>query len=53
MYVLEIISGTKIKVERGKDGTTPESHVSGAEIKLLTTADDALIEIGDDFGFSG
>jgi len=53
MYVLEIVSGTKIKVERGKDGTTAAAHVSGAEIKLLTAADDALIEIGDDFGFSG
>ena len=53
MYVLEIISGTKIKVERGKDDTTPESHVSGADVKLLTSADNDLIEIGDDFGFNG
>ena len=53
MYVLEIISGTKIKVERGKDNTTSESHVSGADVKLLTSADDNLIEIGDDFGFNG
>ena len=53
MYVLEIISGTKIKVERGKDATIASAHVSGTKIKLLTAADDALIEIGDDFGFSG
>ena len=53
MYVLSIISDTKIKVERGKDGTGAASHVSGAEVKLITDADDAAIEIGDDFGFDG
>ena len=53
MYVLSIISGTKIKVERGKDGTGAVAHVSGAEVKLITDADDAAIEIGDDFGFDG
>jgi len=53
VYVLEIISGTKLKVERGKDGTPKESHVSGTDIHLINDADDALIEIGDDFGFDG
>lgn len=53
VYVLEIISGTKLKVERGKDGTPKESHVSGTNIHLINDADDALIEIGDDFGFDG
>ena len=53
VYVLEIISGTKLKVERGKDGTLKESHVSGTDIHLINDADDALIEIGDDFGFDG
>ena len=42
-----------LTVERGKDGTTITSHLRGAEIKSITAADNALIEDGDDFGFSG
>jgi hypothetical protein len=42
-----------LTVDRGKDGTTITSHLSGAEVKSITTADNALIEEGDDFGFSG
>tara|TARA_A100001201_G_scaffold4811_5_gene9261 strand:- start:810 stop:1814 length:1005 start_codon:yes stop_codon:yes gene_type:complete len=53
MYILEIISGTKLKVERGTDNTTKASHVSGTGIGLITAADNALIEVGDDFGFDG
>ena len=46
-------SGNVLTVERGKDGTTITSHLRGAEVKSITTADNALIEEGDDFGFSG
>jgi hypothetical protein len=46
-------SGNVLTVERGKDGTTITSHLKGAEIKSITSADNALIEEGDDFGFSG
>ena len=53
MYVLEITSGTKLKVERGTDSTTKASHVAGTSIGLITAADNALIEVGDDFGFDG
>jgi hypothetical protein len=42
-----------LTVERGKDGTTITSHLRGAEIKSITSDDNALIEEGDDFGFSG
>ena len=42
-----------LSVERGKDGTTITSHLRGAEIKSITSDDNALIEEGDDFGFSG
>ncbi len=52
MYVTKITSN-KITVERGKDGRTAAAHVNGSEIKGITAADDALIEMGDDFGFSG
>ena len=47
------ISGNKITVARGQDGTTVVSHVKGSPIKVINAADDALIEEGDDFGFSG
>jgi len=46
-------SGNTITVERGKDGTTITSHLAGAPIKSITSADNLLIEQGDDFGFSG
>jgi hypothetical protein len=46
-------SANKITVERGFDETSPSNHVSGAEVKLITTADANLIEFGDDFGFDG
>ena len=50
---IKSISGNKITVERGKDGRTAASHVNGSEILAITSADDDLVEMGDDFGFSG
>ena len=47
------ISGNVLTVERGRDGTPITSHLSGAEVKSITTSDNVLIEEGDDFGFSG
>jgi len=52
VYV-KLKSGNVLTVERGKDGTTVTSHLRGAPVKSITTADNALIEEGDDFGFSG
>jgi hypothetical protein len=46
-------AGNILTVERGRDGTTITSHLAGAAVKSITTADNALIEDGDDFGFSG
>ena len=43
----------KLFVNRGADGTTPTAHVAGAGVNLVTTATNALIEVGDDFGFDG
>jgi len=51
MYV-DTKSGNTLTVKRGQDSTTKQSHVSGAPIKLITSADNDLIPIGDDFGFS-
>jgi len=47
------ISGNVLTVERGKDNTLITSHLAGAEIKSITSADNALVESGDNFGFSG
>jgi translation elongation factor P/translation initiation factor 5A len=52
LQVLSIDDNT-LKVSRGQDGTKAESHVAGSSIKLLTAADNALIQAGDDFGFDG
>ena len=46
-------SGNVLTVDRGRDSTKITSHLSGAEIKSITTSDNSLIEEGDDFGFSG
>jgi hypothetical protein len=50
---VKLVSGNVLTIERGKDGTTITSHLAGAEIKSITSADNELIETGDDFGFSG
>jgi hypothetical protein len=45
--------GNVITVERGRDNTAITSHLAGAQVKSITATDNALIEDGDDFGFSG
>ena len=47
------ITGNKINVKRGQDGTTITDHLTGEEIFIIDAADTALIETGDDFGFDG
>ena len=47
------ISGNTLTVQRGADSTTAIAHVSGSEVKPITSSDNLLIEDGDDFGFSG
>ena len=46
-------SGNVLTVVRGSDQTISTAHVSGSEVKKITTDDNELIEVGDDFGFSG
>lgn len=50
---LQIIkkTGNVLSVNRGSYGTPISIHVSGSEVKLITDADNDLIEFGDDFGF--
>ena len=45
-------SGNNLTVKRGQDSTTKQAHVAGTAVKLIVSADNDLIEIGDDFGFS-
>ena len=52
MYV-DKINGNEITVLRGQDGTTAAGHVAGADVGTITSADNDLIEVGDDFGFDG
>jgi hypothetical protein len=52
MYV-ESKTGNTLKVTRGSDNTVIAPHVNGSAIKTITSNDNNLIQIGDDFGFSG
>jgi len=45
------INGNSITVERGSYGSKITQHVSGTEIQLITSADNQLVEFGDNFGF--
>ena len=50
------VTGNKLTVKRGQDGTTATEHLKGAEvlgINKVGTEDNVLVEEGDDFGFSG
>lgn len=50
---IKTITGNKLTVKRGQDGSTAGDHVRGSAIKKITSTDNSLIELGDDFGFSG
>ena len=52
MYVRKV-SGNKITVDRAKDQTTLQTHVSGAAVHGITVADTPFIDVGDNFGFDG
>ena len=52
-YVVNIGEGEHITVKRGQDNTDVTTHLKGAPIKSITTADVPLIPDGDDFGFDG
>ena len=52
VYV-KLKTGNILTVDRGRDNTTITPHLAGSPVKSITTADNTLIEDGDDFGFSG
>ena len=51
VYVSDI-TGNKLRVTRGYYSTSVIDHVGGTGVKLITEADNAKIEVGDDFGFN-
>ena len=52
MYV-ETVADNKIVVRRAQDRTPLQNHVSGTKVFNINAADNAMIELGDDFGFDG
>jgi hypothetical protein len=50
MYIKEI-TGNKLKVSRGQDGTIKSVHEEGDTINVINSSDDDLILPTDDFGF--
>lgn len=50
---IESIDGNDLRVRRGQDNTKAQKHVLGAAVNVITSADDAEILFGDDFGFNG
>jgi len=52
MYV-ESKTSNQLTVKRGADNTIAAPHVLGSAVNLIVAADNALIQAGDDFGFSG
>ena len=52
LMMIKSITGNTLVVKRGSDGTTKESHINGDVVNIVNTADDVLVELGDDFGFS-
>ena len=62
MYLEDIVSSTalsngtdysyQLRVQRSQYTTAAQNHVSGSDLFLIDSADNQLIEPGDDFGFS-
>jgi hypothetical protein len=46
------LTSTSMSVMRGYNETIASEHLNGAKLNVLSTADDALIIPGDDFGFN-
>ncbi|MBO58313.1 MAG: hypothetical protein CMA77_04890 [Euryarchaeota archaeon] len=44
--------GTSITVSRGQNATTQAAHSTGSVIDIITSADTALLDSDDDFGFN-
>jgi len=52
-FTLNQLMGTKLSVIRGQYNTAAVTHLKGDGVFVIDSSDNALIEEGDDFGFSG
>ena len=52
LIYIKSISGTTLTVTRGVDGTAKAAHVQASPVHVVNAADNAAVELGDDFGFS-
>ena len=52
MQIKEKPDATTLVVKRAFSSTIKAEHLENAKVNKLTTADDNLIEVGDDFGFN-
>ena len=50
--IKEIPDATTLAVKRGFSRTIKAEHIENTKVNKWTTADDSLIEVGDDFGFN-
>jgi len=52
MYV-ENVTGNRLSVKRAQDKSPLQNHLLGEKVYTITQADNAQIEVGDNFGFDG
>jgi hypothetical protein len=52
MYV-ENVTGNRLSVRRAQDKSPLQNHLLGEKVYTITQADNAQIEVGDNFGFDG
>ena len=52
MYV-ENVTGNRLLVKRAQDKSPLQNHLLGEKVYTITQADNAQIEVGDNFGFDG
>lgn len=52
MYV-ENVTGNRLAVKRAQDKSPLQNHLLGEKVYTITQADNAQIEVGDNFGFDG
>jgi hypothetical protein len=50
--LIKSISGNTLAVVRGADGTPRSTHEEGTAVNAITTADDDLIPLTDDYEFN-
>jgi len=52
MYV-ENVTGNRVVVKRAQDKSPLQNHLLGEKVYTITQADNAQVEVGDNFGFDG